>query len=109
MSPFIHLVIDSERFFSLRSLGDTDSRPARVHFFDDPIAIEGFVSQKRIEGQAVDQWRDADCVVVIARQEHEPDEVAERVCKRQNLGGPAAFGLAYSLTQSPPFAPCPAR
>jgi hypothetical protein len=40
-------------------------------------------------------------------QEHEADEIAQRVGQREDLGGHAALGAADGLVLSPPFAPWP--
>ena len=109
MPPLVHLLVDLQRLFALRPLGYADRRPALVHLVDDPIAVEGLVGQQGIKGQPFDKRRDADRVVAIARQQDEPHKVAERVREGQYFGRPAAFRLTYSLTESPPFAPCPAR
>jgi len=109
MPPFVHYLVDLQWFFALGPLGNADQRAALVHFVDDPVCIEGLVRQQGLEFQPPDQRFDADGIVTISGQKHEPHQIAERVCERQNLGCPTAFGLAYSLTLSPPFAPCAAR
>lgn len=109
MSPFVHLAVDSQECLSIGALRYTNGRAARIHLFDDPIAVERLVGQECVKRQALDQWRDAHGVTAVARQKDEPHEVAEGVGKRQYLSRPAAFRLTYSLTESPPFAPCPAR
>jgi hypothetical protein len=43
----------------------------------------------------------------LARQQHEADEIAERVDERCNLRRQAAARLADGLILSPPFAPVP--
>jgi hypothetical protein len=45
--------------------------------------------------------------VPLARQQHEADQIAERVDERRNLRGQAAARLADGLILSPPFAPVP--
>ena len=49
MPPFVHFLIDLEGFLALRPLGYADRRSALVHLVDDPIAVESFVGQERIE------------------------------------------------------------
>jgi hypothetical protein len=41
----------------------------------------------------------------MAGQKDEPDQIAERIGERQDLGGPATLRFAYGLALSPPFAP----
>ena len=57
----------------------------------------------------VDERRDADSIEAMAGQENEAHKIAECVGQRQDLGRHAAFGAAYGLALSPPFAPCPWR
>jgi hypothetical protein len=45
----------------------------------------------------------------VTRQEDEAHQIAQGIGKGEDLGGPAAFGLAYRLALSPPFAPWPCR
>jgi hypothetical protein len=90
-------------------LGDNDLRAALVQFGDDPVAVEGLVGEQRAKFDSRDQRRDADGVETLAGQQNEADQIAERVGEREDFGGPAAFGFAYGLALSPPFAPCPWR
>lgn len=109
MPPFVHLFVDCQRFLALRPLGDADGCPAHVHLVNDPIAVESLVGEQRVKRQAPDQGRDAHGVIAIARQQDEPYQIAERIREGEYLGRPTALRLAYSLTERPPFAPCPAR
>ena len=109
MPPFVHLLVDQERLFALRSLGYANPRPSLIHLVDDPIAVERFVCKQGIKRQSLDQGRHAYSVVAVARQQYETNQIAERVSEGQDLCRPSPFRLAYSLTESPPFAPCPAR
>ena len=88
-------------------LGDADFGVPPVHLVDDPVGIERLIGDQAAEGHSIDQGSDADCVMALAGQQNEPDQATERVGQRQDLGGRAAFGLAYGLAFSPPFAPCP--
>jgi hypothetical protein len=45
--------------------------------------------------------------VTLTRQEHEANQIAERIDERCNLGRQAAARLADGLILSPPFAPVP--
>ena len=76
---------------------------------DDPVGVESLVGDQAAKLDALDQRRDADRVEALSRQQDESDEIAERIGERQDFGGHAAFGLAYGLALSPPFAPCPWR
>ena len=107
VSPLVHLLVDLERVSALRALRNDDLGAAFVHVFDDPIGIISFVGDQRAELDAVDERRDADRVVAIARQQLEAHEIAERVGQRDDLRRPAAFRLADGLALSPPLAPCP--
>ena len=93
----------------MRALGDDDSCAALVEVFDDPVRIEGFVGDQRAEFDVLDQRGDSNRVVTLSRQEDEADQIAEGIGQGEDLGGPAAFRLAYSLALSPPFAPWPWR
>jgi hypothetical protein len=45
--------------------------------------------------------------MTLPRQEHETQQIAERIDQRRNLGRQAAARLANGLILSPPFAPVP--
>jgi hypothetical protein len=64
-------------------------------------------ADKASRSRSLDQRRDPDRVVSLARQKDEAHEVAQGICQRQDFGRQAAAGLADSLALSPPFAPCP--
>ena len=76
---------------------------------DDPVAVIGFVAQQRIETQPLDQRCHPHRIVTVTGQQDEAHQIAERICQCDDFGGPTAFRLAYSLTEGPPFEPCPAR
>ena len=75
----------------------------------EPIAIEGLVGEQVCEIDAMDEWRHANGVIAVARQEYEADQIAQRIGQREDFGRPAAFRFADGLILSPPFAPCPCR
>jgi hypothetical protein len=79
------------------------------HVLDDPIGVERLVGDRSAKAQPVDQGGDADRVVTLAWQQDEPDQTAQPIGQRQDLGGQAAPRLAYGLSFSPPFAPWPCR
>src|SRR4249919_160430 len=109
MPPFVHLRVDGERRCAARMLGDDDRGAARVEIGDDGIAVEGLVGDQRVEGQSLDERRNADRVEALSRQQHKAHEIAERIGERQDFGGHAAFRAANGLALSPPFAPWPWR
>ncbi len=109
MPPLVHLQVDVERFRTARVLRDDNVCPSLPHFCDNPIRIKGLVGNEAAKLQVFDEPFDADRVVTLSRQENEPNQVAERIGKRQNFGRQASFRLAYGLALSPPFAPWPWR
>ena len=109
MAPFVEVEIDVERLQALRPLRDDDLGAAPVELIDDPVGIEGLVGDQAAELDILDQRRNPDRVVALAREELKADEIAERVRKREDFRRPAAFRLADGLALSPPFAPCPWR
>lgn len=109
MAALVEFGIDDQRRAALWTLRDADQRAACVHLGDDPVAVEGLVGQHRIEGEPLDQRRDPNRVKAVPRYQDEPHELAKRIGQRQDLGRPAAPRLAYRLTLSPPFEPCPWR
>ena len=81
--------------------------PRFIELCDDPVAVECPVGKQGAEFDALDQRRDANRIEALPRQQNEADQIAERAGEREDFGGPAAFGFAYGLALSPPFAPCP--
>jgi hypothetical protein len=72
-----------------------------------PVRVERLVAD---EGQAIDASHksiEACDVVAMARQQHEADQVAERIHDRRDLRRPTAARFANGLFLSPPFAPVP--
>ena len=90
-------------------LGDNDLRPAFVEVGDDPVGVEGLVSDEPAKLDPLDQRCDTDRVEALSGEQNEADQVSERVGQDQDLGRQAAPRLAYGLARSPPFAPCPWR
>ena len=72
-----------------------------------PVGIERLVADAGEAGDAGDENVKAGDVVTLARQEHEADQIAERIDERRNLRRQAAARLADGLILSPPFAPVP--
>jgi hypothetical protein len=44
MTPFVDLLVDGERLLALGPLRNDNLGAALIHFDDDPVGIEGFVS-----------------------------------------------------------------
>ena len=107
MPPLVGIEVNGEWSDALGPLRDHDLCSAFAQFRDDPVGVKRFVGDQSVELDALDQRRNADCVVSLTRQQDEPNEIAQRVGKRQDFGRQAAARLADSLALSPPFAPCP--
>jgi hypothetical protein len=71
------------------------------------MGIEGLIADHGETGNTGHENVKACDVVLLAWQQHEADEVAERVDQRRNLRRQATARLAYGLVASPPFAPVP--
>ena len=102
-------------FFSVMlgiSAGFLAERNDRVHVlgaqsFAQPAGIKSLIAD---QGQAMDASHEsikADDVVPLARQEHETDQVAERIDDHRDLGRQATARFSDGLILSPPFAPVP--
>src|SRR3984885_978637 len=109
MAPFVHLGVDLERLGAARMLRNHDLGAPLVEVGDNVVAVEGLVGDQRAEFDPLDQRRHADSVETLPRQQHESDEVAQRVGEGEDFGRHAALGAADGLILSPPFAPCPWR
>ena len=75
--------------------------------FAQPAGIKSLIAD---QGQAMDAGHEsvkADDVVPLARQEHEADQIAERIYDHRDLRRQAAARFADGLILSPPFAPVP--
>jgi hypothetical protein len=75
--------------------------------FAQPAGIKSLIAD---QGQAMDTGHEsvkADDVVPLARQEHEADQIAERIYDHRDLRRQAAARFADGLILSPPFAPVP--
>ena len=107
VTGFVKFHVDGDWGASSWMLGDDDLRAALIQFSDDPVAVEGLVGKQGAKFDALNQRRDADRIEALPRQQNEADQIAERVGEREDFGGPAAFGFAYGLALSSPFAPCP--
>ncbi len=107
MTPFVGFVVDFQLQCPGRVLGNDDPGASFVEFCDQSVAVECLVCDQSTEFDVVDQWRDLDAVIAIARHETKAHKVAQGIRQRQNFGCHATFGTAYGLALSPPFAPWP--
>jgi hypothetical protein len=71
MAPFVHLEIDIEGFASPWMLGDDGFRAAHIEVLDDAVGVEGLVGNQGVKLQAFDEWRKANSVEALSRQEDE--------------------------------------
>jgi hypothetical protein len=72
-----------------------------------PVSVERLVADDGQAGDAGHENIEAGDVVTLTRQEHEANQITERIDERCNLGRQAAARLADGLILSPPFAPVP--
>ena len=75
--------------------------------FAQPAGIKSLIAD---QGQAIDAGHEsveAGDVVPLAWQEHEADQIAERIDDHRDLRRQAAARFADGLILSPPFAPVP--
>ena len=100
MSPFVHLGVVRNGGFAVR-LGRYDgNRTALVQLGAQLIIVEGFVGDKRLQVDILDQRLGTDAVMALARQEHEASKIAERIDERHNLGRQPAARVADGLIVS---------
>jgi hypothetical protein len=107
MAPFVHLGVVGY-WSGAVGLGRNDG--ARATLGDqsaDSVAVEGFVGQQGGELDTLQDWRNADAVMPLARQQDEPPKVAQRIDHGQDLGGQPAARATDGLSLSPPLAPVP--
>lgn len=109
VAPSVFHPVDLQRLQAAAPLADHDLRPARPQLFVQPVAVKGAVGEQGAEGEPLQQGQHGAGLEMLPGQEHEADQVAEPVGERHDLGRHGAGGAAYSLTESPPFAPCPER
>ncbi len=73
-----------------------------VHEFADHT---GLVAYRPIKGDVVDQRRNLDAAVALARHQQEAPQIAQGIGQRRNLGRPATLGATGALALNPLFAP----
>jgi hypothetical protein len=107
MTPFVFvLVMDGMPAGPLAKRDDSLNVSAR-QAVAQPVRVERLVAD---EGQAIDASHksiEARDVVAMARQQHEADQIAERIYDGRDLRRPTAARFANGLFLSPPFAPVP--
>lgn len=75
--------------------------------FAQPVRIERLIADQGQAGDAGHENVKTCDVVTLARQEHEAEQIAERIDERRNFGCQTAARFADGLIASPPFAPVP--
>ena len=106
MSPFVHLGVVRNGGFAVR-LGRYDgNRTALVQLGAQLIIVEGFVGDKRLQVDILDQRLGTDAVMALTRQEHKASKIAERIDQRHNLGRQPAARVADGLIVSPLLRRC---
>ncbi len=105
MAPFVNLLIVGDMDFPI-ALCRNDSRcTAFLQGLTQTVGIERLVAHQGIEGEAIDQIRDADDLAALAGKQFETNEIAQGIGERKNLGRQSAFRAPNGLIESPPFAP----
>ena len=64
--PFVDLLVDDEWRLALRLLRDDDLGAALVQLVDDPVRVEGLISDQSCELDALNERREADGVVAMS-------------------------------------------
>jgi hypothetical protein len=105
--PFVHFEVARDASRPIGFWRDDRSGTSLIQFEAQPIDIEGFVSQERIELNIFDQRLDTDAVMTLPRQKDEAHEIAEGIDQCHDLGRQAAARAADGLILSPPLAPVP--
>jgi hypothetical protein len=96
MSQFVQLGVVRNVGFAVR-LGRYDgNRTALVQLGAQLTVVEGFVGDKRLQVDVLDQRLGADAVMALTRQEHKTSEIAERIDQRHNLGRQPAARVAMA-------------
>ena len=71
--------------------------------------FESFIGDQSAELDSLDQGFDSHGVEAMARQQFKAHQIAQGIGESQDFRRHSAFGLAYGLALSPPFAPWPWR
>lgn len=86
-------------------LGNDGHGAVRIELGDNGARVERLVGDQRVEGQSLDERRNANHVELLTGQKHEVHKVAKSVRQGEDLGGYAAFRAANGLPLWHPFAP----
>ena len=103
MAPAIPMKVAVDDLGPIRFWRDDSDGAAFVQRGAQPIDIEGYVGQQRVEVDILDQWLDADTVMTLARHQDEAHKIAQRIDQRHDLGCQAAARPADGLILSPPL------
>src|SRR3954466_7927722 len=105
VAPAVHVAVEVEAAFAAGFGRDHRCGAAGIEVRPDPVRVERLVAEQGVEIQTLDQRRHADGVVSLAGQQHEAQQIAERVDQGDDLGGQATARAADRLVPGPPFAP----
>ena len=97
MAPLVHLRVNLAWRGPARVLGDHDFCAACVEIGDDGIGIERLVGEQSAELDAIEQRRNPNRVEALPWQEHEANEVPQRIGESQDFGRHTAFGATDRL------------
>ena len=109
MAPPVHLGVVGDRRFAVRFGRDDGQGAAFVQLGAQGVVVERLVGDEGVEIETGYEWRGADAVVTLARQQDEARQIAQRIDKRDDLGRQTAARVADGLILRPPFAPAPCR
>ena len=109
MPPFVDLFVDAKRFCPPWVLRDNDFRASFVKLFDNPVRIEGLVSDQPAEVDLLNQRGHTRGVEAMPWQQYEAHQITQSIGEGQDLGRYPTFRFTYGLALSPPFAPWPCR
>ena len=71
--------IAGDFLLTIRFGRDHGESAARGEFAANPVIVEAFIADQRVDCDAVEQRLDADSVVALAGQENETRQIAQRV------------------------------
>ena len=109
MPPLVGLFVELRREFAVGLGWNNRGYAALQHVGSQPVGVKSAIGQQVPGIHPLKQGAGLAQVMGLPRHQAEIDEVAERVCQGQNLGGYSASGAPDGLAESPPFAPCPER
>ena len=109
MPPFVAVFVKLRWEFPVRLRRNDRNNPRVIQIFTQPVGIKSAICKEHLARDALDQLRCFTQIMGLPRHQTEGDQVAKRIGQREDFGGNSAARLPYSLTLSPPFAPCPWR